>query len=283
MKIITGCLFLTLVLASFSGCISNDTAGLSSRSLTGIATTTKPSLVDTEKGFHPYATAAFTGKHSVSNREYSIEEYRAGTATVGMNYHKSMEERNAVLPYFGLALSGGYTWYEPEFLDSERAALESAGITVDNYLDGYSGEMIIQPGMLFKLNRVLMQVYLQGIVTYEDGSYASLREKADGTANMFNLTDNPWTFGYGLGYEFQFGTPGSWDIGFFMEYHQFVNRTQSVSYDYIKDESATMLSPGGDVYIKHSFKFGPFMDFQNFRAALFLGNNIGTIQLTWRF
>lgn len=284
MKTIISCVFLVLVLVSFSGCITTDTSGLSSRSLSGITQTVKPALSDPDKGFHPYVSAAYTAKRDTTDREYSLEEYKSGTVTAGINYHNSFEERKAVLPYIGLALSGAYTSYDPDFMSTELTAIETAGVTVDDTLYGYTAEMVLQPGVVFKISRVLMQVYLQGVITYDDGSYASLRQKIDGIESMYNLADNPWTFGYGFGYEFQFGSSGTWDVGFFFEYYEYFNQTQSVSFDYIQNnDNNTLLSPGGDHYSYSYIKFGPFLDFRNFRCTLFINNDSSTLQLAWRF
>lgn len=284
MKTVACCFVMVLVLVSFSGCLTTDTAGLSSRSLSGITQTVNPALAEPEKGFHPYVSAAYSSKHDTTDREYSLEEHKSGTVTAGFNVHNSFEKRKAVLPYIGVALSGAYTSYDPDFMSTELTAIEAAGIPVDDTLYGYTAEMVLQPGMIFKISKVLMQVYLQGIITYDDGSYASLRHKIDGIENMYNLADNPWTFGYALGYEFQFGSSGTWDVGFFIDCYTYFNQTQSVSYHYIQNnENNTLLSPGGDHYSQISFRFGPFLDYRNFRGTLFINNDSSTLQIAWRF
>ena len=128
-----------------------------------------------------------------------------------------------------------------------------------------------------------MSVYLLGIAKYEDGSYASLRQNLDGIEDMYNFVDNPWSYGFGFGYDFQFGSLKKWDVGVTFELSHMYNSTQSTIPALLKDDSSFNFR-GDTLYTKGSFTFGPYVDYKKIRFSLSSTNfETSEFKVTWRF
>lgn len=283
MKTVTLCFSMLILFAALTGCVTPDASALSSQSVLRPTSSVNPALAQANTGLHPYASASFSDKSETDNREESIEEFKTGTVTVGLNYHESLEDRIVFVPFIGGSLSGSVVSYDPRFLEDEYAAIRARPIDIDGDLLDYSAELVFKPGLLLKLRRILMSVYFIGVGRYEDGAYASLRRDLDGIEDMYNLADNPWSYGYGLGYDIQFGTPDSFDVGLFWEATTMYNRTQSVSREYLDGTSETVLAPGGDGYSHGTFSFGPYFDYGHWRISLTWGSSdISTVKIVWR-
>lgn len=283
MKKVLSLICLVVIVAIFSSCLTSPASVLSAQSMQSTEATINPSLTQLETGIHPYISAAYCDKDTSRNRLDSIEKTKAGAITLGFNYHKSLEEKKEFLPFFGVGLRASIVSYDPRFLKTEYDAIEMQGIRLEKNLIDYSAELIAKPGFIIKLNRILMSVYLLGIAKYEDGSYASLRQNLDGIEDMYNFVDNPWSYGFGFGYDFQFGSPKKWDIGITFELSDMHNSTQSTIPALLKDDSSFTFR-GDTVYTKPSFTFGPYVDYKKIRFSLSSTNfETSEFKVTWRF
>lgn len=283
MKPVTVCILMAILLAALTGCVTPKVSSLSSQSFMSSASSVNPALVQPYGGLHPYASASFSAKSEIDDREESIEDFRAGTVTVGLNYHDELEKRTAFVPFVGGALSGSIVSYDPRFLENEYEAIQAESIDADGDFIDYSVEIVVKPGLLLKLHRFLASVYCIGIGRYEDGPYASLRNDLDGIEDMYNLADNAWSYGFGIGEDIQFGTPGSFDVGLNGEITTMFNRTQSISSEYLEGDSDARVVAGGDAFSHSSFTFGPYIDFRHWRCSITWGtSDISTVKVVWR-
>lgn len=283
MKTVTLCLSLSILLALLTGCITPNVSALSTQSLLRPTSSVNPALAGAVKGLHPYVSASFSDKSGTLDREESIEDFKVGTVTVGLNYHESLEDRIEFAPFLGGSISGSVVSYNPQFLDEEYEAIRARSIDVDGDIIDYSAEILVKPGFLLKLRKVLMSAYFIGVCRYENGEYASLRRDLDGVEQMYNLADNDWSYGCGLGYDIQFGTPDSFDVGLVWEMTTMFNRTQSVSSEYLMGSDVPALVPGGDEYSQLSLTFGPYFDYRHWRISVTKGiSDISTVKVVWR-
>lgn len=283
MKSLTICISILILLAAITGCVTPRISALSSQSLLRPTSSVNPALVQPYNGLHPYVSASYSDKSEVSNPEESIEDFKVGTVTVGLNWHPALEERTSFVPFIGGAVCGSIVSYDPRFFENEYDAIQAESIDIGGDLIDYSVEIVIKPGFLLKLRRILMSGYLIGVCRYEDGEYASLRRDLDGIEDMYNLADRVMTYGFGIGYDIQFGTPGSYDIGLYGEITSMYNKTQSVSSDYLRDESDVRIIEGGDPFVQGSLTIGPYVDFRQWRISLTWGSSdISTVKLVWR-
>lgn len=281
MRIITVCLSLLAIFALMSGCMTAEYSVLSSQSVMSAASSVNPSLSLPDKGLHPYASASFSDKSNTDDREVSIEELRMGTLTVGVNYHKALEKRIEFFPFIGGSVSGSIMSYSPRFLENEYSAIQSRSIDFESELTDYTVEFQVKPGLLIKLNKFLVSVYVVGICRYEDGAFTSLRKKLDGIERMYNIADNPWSYGFSLGEDIQVGSPGKFDFGLNFETTVMYNRTQSVSVDYLRGDTDVPSIDGGSACSTLSFAITPYLDYRHWRVSLSVGtSDIATVCVT---
>lgn len=276
--------FLAVLPIAACGCVTNRATALSSLSMESVPISVNPSLSLPGRGLHPYVGAGVSDTKGYQASRDSIENASSLSLSAGFNWHDSIEESRLALPFFGLSLSGSAVSYDPRFLDEERASIEEAGIDISgDHLD-YSAELGAKAGLLLRFHWLLVSTYFQGTVKYEDGSYASLRRKLDGTGTIYNLVDNPWTYGYSLGVDVQGGTADKWAIGFNFSIATVFNETQSVSMEYIEENVDSPFSNGSDYYRSTIVSFGPYIDYRHLRLSVSL-IDVSSVaaQIAWRF
>lgn len=284
MKRVTVYLSVLAILVTMTSCMTADYSILSSRSVITTAGSVNPALSMPDKGLHPYASGSFSHKSVIEDREDSIEGLRMGTLTVGVNYHKNLENSIRFTPFFGGSVSGSIVSYNPRFLKKEYEAIQSHSIAYDRDLIDYSVDVQGKTGLLIRLNKFLYSLYGIGICRYEDGAYASLRRKIDGIQRMYNVVDNPWSYGYGLGIDIQMGHARDFDFGLNMEAITMYNRIQSISSDYLDGDSDVPTKEEGDVFTFFSAAFSPYIDYRHMRVSVSFGfDDITTVSLAWRF
>lgn len=278
-------LVLVVILSLFAcGCISNQVSSLSSFSMETASIPVNPALSRPVGGLHPYVSASYFSKHGFQESSDSIEDISAVTLSTGFNWHKSIEESDLVLPFFGVSLEGNFISYKPEFTEEEWTSIKDQGVDFNKNLFDYSGELGAKVGLLFRYDWLLAALFFQGIVAYEDGSYASLRQDVDGIGSMYNLVNNPWTYGYSFGFDVQGGTVGKWDLGVIASITTVFNETQSVSWDYIEENVNSPFSTGHDPYSSTVFLLSPYFDYRNLRLSVLIKYNFGiSAQVSWRF
>lgn len=276
--------FLAVLSLAACGCITNKATSLSSLSMESVPIPVNPALSLPDRGFHPYVGVGVSDTEGYQTGRDSIENARSVSLSAGFNWHDSIEEPRLALPFFGLSLSGSVISYDPKFLDEEQSAIESAGIDISGDHVDYSAELGAKAGLLLRYQWLLVSTYLQGMVKYEDGSYAALRRKVDGTEMIYNLVDNPWIYGYSLGVDVQGGTADRWDVGFSLAIANVFNETQSVSWDYIQENVDSPFSNGSDSYLSMIVFFGPYVDYRNFRLSVaVIDMSSVSAQIAWRF
>lgn len=273
-----------VVTFAVSGCISNQASSLSSMSMEEASIPVNPALSLPEGGMHPYVAAGISSKHGYQTSKDSIEEATVVTLSTGCNWHESIEETRLALPFFGASVEGRVISYNPQFSNEERSSIKDEGIDIKKDLIDYSAELGVKGGVLLRSGWFMTLLYLQGVVKYEDGSYASLRQDVDGIRPMYNLVNSPWTYGYSYGFDIQGGSAGKWDVGFITSVNTVFNETQSVSWDYIEENVESPFSHGQDRYESTVILFGPYFDYRNFRlSAVIIDFSSMSAQISWRF
>lgn len=267
-----------------TGCVSYLTTPLTSNSIKGTADLNGPAIVDPDAGWHPYASAVYFDKQLLSDLYSSADTLIGGSLTAGFNLHKGFDADNAISPYLGAAISASVLHYTPYFTEQQYAAFETRGINVTRPVLDYSAEVSIKPGITFFMNNLLNSYYLIGLIEYENGDYAALRKRADGVENAYNLVDNAFSFGFGVGGDIQVGRIKEADIGFNVEYCFVFNKTQSVPYAFIESNIMDRPSLGGEMHRYSSIRYGPYIDYESLRVALlFTDKDTFSFQLSYRF
>lgn len=274
-----------LIASVFTGCTSiQNVYGMSSDSLSGSVNSNDPSLSVAAKGFHPYLGASYADKQSIGSVRESIETFHAESVGAGVYYQPSLTEDRVFGSFFNASLSGSSVSYTPRFTNDQKESIASMGVSNGDHFTDYSVQFVGKPGFLVKRNNALLSVCLLGIVRYENGDYSSFRKKLDQVDSLYNLSDSAVTYGFGYGISYQYGNPDQWDIGISLESSAMINKTQSVSYAYLTNDSDTVLSSDGDVYRKTSLKIEPFVDYKHCRFSVAVINaEKVSYSVTYRF
>lgn len=266
---------LTTLTALFciTGCVSYYATPLSANSINGTADSMGPAITDPEGGWHPYASAGYFDKQLLSDLYSSAETYRGGTLSAGIVYHNDLEESKLFHPFIQAGLSTSLLNYTPYFTEEQYIAFESQGIVFDWPLLDYSIECAVKPGFTLGSKNLLNSYYVILAAEYENGDYASTRKKVDGIENTFNLVDNEFSFGFGLGADIQAGSVREFDIGCNLEFCSMINKTQSVPYSFIENNITGRRSYGGEFHRYSSFKYGIYADYKKLRVSVMMTDN----------
>lgn len=277
-------LTLILFILSCTGCISYYATPLTANSIKGITDTAGPSITDPDEGWHPYASLVYFDKQLLSDLFSSAETMRGGALSAGFNFHRNLEEKNSVHTFFGSSLSTSLLHYTPYFTQEQYTDLSQQGVSFVNPLIDYSIELTVKPGFLVYWKNLLNSYYVLAIAEYENGDYASLRKRADGIQNTYNLAANSFSFGFGFGTDFQIGKVREFDVGFNAEYCSIINRTQSVPYAFIENNITDRPSLGGEIHRYSSYKIGPYIDYGKLRiSCMMTDNELASFNVLYRF
>lgn len=282
--------YLIVVLSTFflivlSGCsTTHNVYGLSSDSLSGTINSNDPSLSIPKKGFHPYVSASYSDKQGIGSIRESNETFHSESITTGCYYQPSLEEQNVFKSFYNLCLSGNSITYKPRVTQDQSKEISLNNINCDNSFTDFSLALVGKPGFLVKRTNRLLSAYLIGLIQYENGDYSRFRKKVDQIDLLYNLSSNNFSFGFGYGVNAQYGRIGKCDLGISFEETSLFNRTQSVSYSYITNDSDVVLSDDGDTYRKTVFKIEPYIDYKHIRfSTSFNSSEKISYQVTYRF
>lgn len=196
-----------------------------------------------------------------------------------------LSSRELVKPFFGLDLSGSLISSTISLTSGTNSDLLENDIYVDRDYEDYKIETIVKPGFVVKYDDRLFLLYLLGVGQYEWGEFSDFREKVDGIGNIYNMAGQRFTYGFGLGGEYQMGIIDEYDIGLSFEIGSLFNTTQSIAYE-DRDENINdlLLYGEGDFYRLNLYKFGPYIDYKNIRAD-FSYSSMGKyiFQILYRF
>ena len=129
--------------------------------------------------------------------------------------------------YFGATVSGSFAEYylEPDYFSKQK--LDALQINYAKPFENFEVCGKLTPGITFKQNNSLFSLFLEGIVTQENGEYYDFRKETDGKGNLYNLAYYANSYGYGGGVDFQVKTDRDIAFGVAFEAYTLYNKSQS--------------------------------------------------------
>lgn len=235
------------------------------------------------KGIHPYIGIAYSDKQNDSSFD-DIERTRVVNINAGMVCQPDLGQNELVKPFVGFNLGGCLISSTISLTNATQTSLRENYIYVDRDYNDYKIETLIKPGFVVKTDDRLAVLYLLGIGQYEWGEFYDFREKVDGIGNIYNMAGERFTYGFGLGGEYQMGIVDEYDVGFSCEVGSLFNITQSIAFEDRDQNIDELVVYGkGDFYRMNIYKFGPYIDFKKLRAD-FSYSSMGKyiFQITYR-